>query len=53
MSGRTLQQVKKFKYLGVVDLFTSDGRRNKEIDTQIAKRNAVLHELHRFVATKR
>jgi len=31
VSGNTLQQVETFKYLGVV--FTSDGNRNKEIDT--------------------
>ena len=41
----------KFKYLGVV--FTSDGRRNWEIDTRIGKANAVLHELYRSVVTKR
>jgi len=39
MSGNTLQQVEKFKYLGLV--FTSDGRQNEEIDTRIGKSNAV------------
>jgi len=42
VSGNTLQQVEKFKYLGVV--FTSDGRRSEEIDTRIGKANAVLRE---------
>ena len=39
-SENTLQQMKSFKYLGVV--FTSDGSRNKGIDTRISKANAVL-----------
>ena len=43
VSGNTLQQVEKFKYLGVV--FTSDRRRSEEIDTRIGKANAVLREL--------
>jgi len=38
----------EFKYLGVV--FTSDGRQNREVDTQIA--TAVLREFHRSVVTK-
>jgi len=33
-------EVETFKYLGVV--FTSDGSRNKSIDTRIGKANAVL-----------
>jgi len=33
------------KYLVVV--FTSDGKRNKEIDTRNGKANAVLRELYR------
>jgi len=49
--GNILQQVEKFKYLGVV--FTSDVRRNKEIDTRINKSNSVLHELYRSVVIKR
>jgi len=40
VNGSTLQQVEKFKYLGVV--FTSDGRRKEEIDKWIGKVNAVL-----------
>jgi len=52
VSGNTLQQVEKFKYLGVV--FTSNGRRSEEIDTRIGKAiNAVLRELYRSVVTKR
>ena len=50
VSGNTLQQVEKFKYLGVV--FTSDGTRSEETDTQIGKTNAVLRELYRSMATK-
>jgi len=38
--GNTLQQVKTFKWLGMV--FTSDGSQTKEIDTRIGKANAVL-----------
>ena len=40
VSENTLQQVETFKYLGVV--FTSDGNRNKGLDTRISKPNAVL-----------
>ena len=50
VNGSTLQQVEKFKYLGVV--FTSDGRRKEEIDKWIGKVNAVLRELYRSVVTK-
>ena len=48
--GNTLQQV-KLKYLG--EVFTSDGRENKEIDRWIGKANAALRELYRSVVTKR
>jgi len=47
----TLQQMEKFKYIGVV--FTSNGRRSDEADGWIAKDNAVLHKLYRAVVTKR
>jgi len=47
----TLQQVETFKYLGAV--FTSDGSRNKGIDTLIGEANAVLLELYSSVVTKR
>ena len=51
MSGNTLHQVETLKYLGVV--FTSDESRNKGIDIQIGKANAVLRELYCSVVTKR
>ena len=50
VSGITLQQVEKFKHLGVV--FTIDGKRNKEVDTRIAEANAVPRELYHSVLTK-
>jgi len=34
-------------------VFVSDGKQNKEIDTQISKTNSVLRELYRCVVTKR
>jgi len=43
--------VETLKYLGVV--FTSDGSRNKEINTQIGKANAVLRELYCSLVEKR
>ena len=51
VNGKTLQQVKTFKYLGVV--FTSDESRNKGIDARIGKANAVLRKLYCSVVTKR
>jgi len=51
VSGNTLLQVKKFKYLG--EVFASDEMLSKEIDTQTGKVNPVLCELHRSVVTKR
>jgi len=50
VSGNILQQVETFKDLGVV--FTSDGSRNKEIETRIGKVNAVLRHLYCSVVTK-
>jgi len=41
VSENALQAVEAFKYLRVV--FTSDGSRNKGIDTWISKANAALH----------
>ena len=35
----TLKQVEKFKYLGIA--FTSDGRQDEELDTQIGKASVV------------
>jgi len=46
VSVNALQQVVKFNYLGMV--FT---RRNKKIDTQLGKANAVLRWLYRSVTT--
>jgi len=51
VSANTLKQVEKFKYVEVG--FTSDGRRNKEIETRLGKENAVLRELYRSMVTKR
>jgi len=52
VNGITLQQVEREVqlYLGVV--FTSDGSRNKEIDTRIGKANSVVRELSTSVVTK-
>ena len=47
----TLKQVEKFKYLGVA--FTSDGRQDKELDTQIGKTSTVMRALHYSVVMKR
>ena len=47
----TLKQVEKFKYLGVA--FTSDGRQDEELDTQIGKASAVMRALHYSVVMKR
>ena len=49
--GSTLQQVETFNYLGV--LFTSVGRRNKEIDTRNDKAAAILRELYHSVVYKK
>jgi len=51
VSGNTLQQVDKFKCLGLVS--TSDGKLNKEIDARVSEASAVLRELHRSVLKKR
>jgi len=52
VSGNTLQQVEKsIKYLGMV--LTSDGSRNKNIDTRFGSPNTVLRELYCSVVTKR
>jgi len=47
ISNNTLQLVEKFTYFWVV--FTSDGRKNRELDIRIGKANAVLRELYRAV----
>ena len=51
MNGATLKQVEQFKYLGVA--FTSDGRQDEELDTQIGKASAVMRALHHSVVMKR
>jgi len=51
VSGNTLQQVEVFWYLGVV--VTSRRKQNKNVDAQIGKANAILHELQRSVVRKR
>ena len=40
VSGASLKQVEKFKYLGVV--FTSDGRQNEELDVRMGKASMVM-----------
>ena len=50
VNGATLKQVEKFKYLGVA--FTSDGRQDQELDTQIGKASAVMRALHYSVVMK-
>ena len=39
-NGITLQQTKKFKYLGIT--FSSDGRQDNELDTHMGKASAAL-----------
>ena len=51
VNGETLAQVEKFKYFGVA--FTSDGRQDEELDTQISKPRAVMRALHYSVVMKR
>ena len=47
IDGITLKQVKKFKYLGVA--FTSDERKDKELDVRSGKASAVMRTLHHSV----
>ena len=51
IDGVPLKPSEKFKYLGVS--FTSDGRRNSELDIRIGKASAVMRQLHRSVVPKR
>ena len=44
VNGGTLKQAEKFKFLGVA--FTSNGRQDDELDTQISKASAVVRALH-------
>ncbi|MGH2507006.1 MAG: reverse transcriptase domain-containing protein [Ktedonobacteraceae bacterium] len=51
VSGVSLQQVEKFKYLGV--LFSSDGSLDQEIDRRIGSAAAIMRQLGRGVIRKR
>uniref|UniRef100_A0A8C6KT40 Reverse transcriptase domain-containing protein n=1 Tax=Nothobranchius furzeri TaxID=105023 RepID=A0A8C6KT40_NOTFU len=51
VGGEVLPQVEEFKYLGV--LFTSEGRRDREIDRRIGSASAVMPMLSRCVVVKR
>ena len=50
-NGVTLQQTEKFKYLGVT--FSSDGRKDDELDTRIGKTSAIMRQFYRSVVLKR
>jgi len=50
VSGNTLQQVEPFKDFGVI--FTSNGNREREIETRIVKANADLREVYCSVVAK-
>ncbi|KAL6482070.1 hypothetical protein MHYP_G00101500 [Metynnis hypsauchen] len=49
--GKDLPQVEEFKYLGV--LFTSDGKRDREIGRRLGQAAAVMRSLYRTVVVKR
>ena len=51
MSGATLKQVEKLKYLEVT--FSSDGKQDEELDTRIGKASAVMQALYYSVAMTR
>ena len=51
VGGVSLQQVEKFKYLGVA--FTSDGKQDEELDSRSGKASAVMRALHHSVVLKR
>ena len=51
VSGVSLKQVKKFKYLGVA--FTSDGRQDEKLDVRSGKASEVMQALHHSVVLKR
>jgi exonuclease III len=50
VSGASLKQVEKYKYLGVS--FTSNGKWNTEIDRRIGAASAVMRQLYRGVISK-
>nr|XP_054589577.1 uncharacterized protein LOC129153652 isoform X2 [Nothobranchius furzeri] len=51
VGGEVLPQVEEFKYLGV--LFTSEGRRDREIDRRNGSASAVMRTLNQSVVVKR
>ena len=51
VSGVSLKQMEKFKYLGVA--FTSDERQDEELHVQSGKASAVMRALHHSVVLKR
>ena len=51
VAGRTLKQVEKFKYLGIV--FTSDGKQDEELDIRTGKASAVMRALQRSIVMKK
>ncbi|CAM1312533.1 Uncharacterised protein r2_g2296 [Pycnogonum litorale] len=51
VSGVPLKQLEKFEYLGVV--FTSDGRRDIELDTRMSAAGAIMRQLQRSVLLSR
>ncbi|KAK3535602.1 hypothetical protein QTP70_017140 [Hemibagrus guttatus] len=51
VGGEVLPQVEEFKYLGV--LFTSEGRRDHEIDRRIGAAAAVMRSMYRSVVVKK
>jgi len=50
VSGASLKQVEKFKYLGII--FTSNGRQDEELDTRIGNASAVMRALQYSVVMK-
>ena len=51
INGVTLQQMEKFKYFGVT--FSSNGRKDNELNSRIGKASAVMRQLYRSVVLKR
>ena len=51
VGGLSLKQVEKFKYLGVV--FSSDERRDEELDVRSGQAHAVMRALHHSIVLKR
>ena len=49
-NGVNLQQMEKFKYLGVT--FSNDGRQDNKLDTHSGKASAAMHQLYQSVVLK-